>query len=163
MQMSLERESHPETLKAWSDAFVGPGGMSSPSVMHQAGVVVIRPGRLAFIGIGDPTTLTGSTLRVVGSVTGERPRDRLLEAELARVSIELGQLPAGELDAAVPHWIHHYGGVYLPAFCSRAVRKRLPSGERIFVEGPAGRVDIGYTAAALQNPAFCRLIAGWPS
>jgi hypothetical protein len=163
MQTSLERESYPETVKPWSDTFVGPGGMSSPSIMHQAGVVVLRPGRLAFIGVGDATTLTGSSLQIVGSSAGERLRGRSLEAELARVSLELGQLPPTEVDAVVPHWIHHYGGIYLPAFSSRVVRKRLLSGERIFIEGAPGRVDIGYTATALQSPTFCRLIAGWPS
>ncbi len=144
------------------DTFVGSGGRSGGGLMHQAGVVVLRPRRLAFIGVAEATTFAKFAGQLALGVAGfVRLRGRDLGRELTRLSRHLAALHPTAVDAETPRWVDHYGGVYLDPSNARVVHQKLPLGQRLAFVADHCRVDVGHASRALQSPALVRLVRAW--
>jgi hypothetical protein len=136
-------------------------------VVNQNGVLVIRPGRLAFVAVGEELGLGklaargmfgavgGVRLRAAASRKGER-------AAIERTVACLRSMWPEQVDAETPRWVDYYGGVFLDPRDTVVVYKKLPFGERLtFVRGPLN-VDLGFVKSSLPNPVMQRLLTLWP-
>lgn len=160
----------PHAPRAWpDDAYVSPGGRSGAGIVAQTGVVVLRPGRAAFVAIGEALTNGALAGRIALGATGfvsvgGRPRhgSSAERVALENVTAALSRLAPAALDAEVPRWVAHYGGAYLEPSTARLCRKKLFVGERIWLETADGaRFDIGHVKRALAHPGFVRVVAAW--